>query len=101
MVFSTFPRAGSRVQDRAQRKAEDLMRGGMGNLQLQVVVIEMVLLTHVSNYLRMYVSLDRIQRPSFFKSLQLCLCMVSISHTVSGRATLWQRFPCDNKGWFE
>lgn len=36
MVFSTFPRAGSRVQDRAQKKAEVLMWGGMGNLQLQV-----------------------------------------------------------------
>lgn len=42
MVFSTFPRAGSRVQDRAQKKAEVLMWGGMGNLQLQVVIIEMV-----------------------------------------------------------
>ena len=42
MVFSTFPRAGSRMQHRAQKKAEVLMWRGMGNLQLQVVIIEMV-----------------------------------------------------------
>lgn len=36
MVFSTFPRAGSKVQDRAQKKAEVLMRGGKGNSKLEV-----------------------------------------------------------------
>ena len=96
MVFSTFPRAGSRVQDRAQKKAEVLMWGGMGNLQLQVVIIEMVHLHEYPNHgiysVSNYVLLDYTQSPGFFKSSQLCLCMVSISHTVSGRATIGRGF---------
>lgn len=37
MSFSTFPRAGSRVRDRAQQKAEVLIWGGKGNLKLEVL----------------------------------------------------------------
>lgn len=101
MVFSTFPRAGSRVQDRAQKKAEVLMWGGMGNLQLQVVIIEMVHLHKYPNHGIYSVSAGLHPKPGILQVVTTML-VYGFHFTYSIRASnYWQRFPCNNKDWFE